>query len=134
MKRFISTIRQTRARWLLIYGVLAGLFFSSGEGIQLLPFPVSAKSKASKPSASSRDEPSKSYAFSVFSSRSSFTLLKSKVQKDTNQYLSGEYFTLVRSQGRATLCAFGAENPRSKNRLYRFPVKNSRPKRAPPVV
>jgi len=40
MKKFASMSRQNCARWILIFGVLAGLFFSGGEGVQLLPFPI----------------------------------------------------------------------------------------------
>ena len=86
MKTFSSMIRQNCARWILIFGLLAGLFFSGGEGIQLLPFPVSERGN-SEIDVSVRDDNSKSYAFTVFSSRSFSTLLKAKFQKDTNQYL-----------------------------------------------
>jgi hypothetical protein len=133
MKRFASMRRQTSARWVFIFGVLAGLFFSGGEGIQLFPFPV-AEAKTSKISASNLDEHSKSYAFSVFSSRNYSTLLKSKFQKDANQYLSGERFTPDRSETRADFCRKTARNRHEAGLLHISHVLSSPSKRAPPVI
>src|SRR3954469_10251283 len=96
MKRFSSAIRQNSARWVFIFGLLAGLFFSGGEGIQLFPFPFAGDNN-SKITASNSEQNPKSYAFSVFSSRNYSTLLKSKFQKYTNQYLSGEGWRFDRS-------------------------------------
>jgi hypothetical protein len=134
MKTFTSKIRQTRARWLLFYGVLFGLLFSSGEGIQLMPFPVSAESKVSNLNASSRSKNSKSYAFSVFSSRSSFTLLKTKFQKDPNQYPSGEAFTPDFSESREKFRLSAGEDFQAAIFTRSFVVKNPKSKRAPPII
>src|SRR5215203_4116315 len=110
MKTFTSIVRQNYcARRLFIFGVLAGLFFSSGEGIQLLPFPV-AEGHNFKVTASVPEESSKSYAFSVFSSRNYSALLKSKSQKDTAQYLSGGHLTFERSDAPADFCRQTAQN------------------------
>lgn len=134
MKTFTSGIGQTRARWLFIYGVLFGLLFSSGEGIQLMPFPLSAESKVSKLNAFSREDASKSYAFSIFSSRNSFTSLKAKFQKDADQYLSGEQSTPERSETPDDLCSFAAENFKPARFLHFALVPRSRSKRAPPMI
>lgn len=47
MKRVLPNIRLL-SRWILIFGVMAGLFFSSSEGIQLLPFPHQETVKENK--------------------------------------------------------------------------------------
>ncbi|HEY0457886.1 MAG TPA: hypothetical protein VGC97_01970 [Pyrinomonadaceae bacterium] len=134
MKIFTSIVRQNCARWLFIFGVLAGLFFSSGEGIQLLPFPV-AEGANLKVNASVPEVNSKSYAFSVFSSRNYSALLKAKFQKDISQYLSGESLTFERSDARAKRRLPAAQIWRQSNLLPRGSlVPNSRSKRAPPVI
>ena len=133
MKRFTFTIRQNCARWVFIFGVLAGLFFSGGEGIQLFPFPVVEDSN-SKISASVPEQNPKSYAFSVFSSRNYSTQLKSKFQKYTNQYLSGEGWKFDRSQICVNFCLPSAQNRREAS-LLRIPLVLSSPSdRAPPMV
>ncbi len=134
MRTFTFRRRQNGARWLLIYGVLVGLLFSSGEGIQLMPFPVSTGSKVSRLTASSREENSKSYAFTVFNSRNSFALLKAKFQKDPDQSLPGERFTPERLETRADLSLRADENLRQAVFRRRFAVPNSKSKRAPPVT
>lgn len=48
-------------RWLLLIGVLGGLFFSGGEGIQLLPFPE----KSEQNSIPFQAEINKSYSIST---------------------------------------------------------------------
>jgi hypothetical protein len=133
MKRFSSIGRQNCPRWILIFGVLTGLFFSGGEGIQLFPFPVT-EVNSSKISASVREESSKSYAFSVYSYRNYSTFLKAKFQKHANLYLSGEYFTFHRSETRANFCLPPAQNRREINFLRRAPVADSQSKRAPPAA
>jgi hypothetical protein len=133
MKTFTSMIRQTPARWLLLYGVLAGLFFSGGEGIQLLPFPP-AKGKTSKIAARVAEESSKSYAFSVFSSRSSFGLLKAKFQKDSDQYLSGARFAPERLYARPKIVLPAVRNVQESKVLPDFRVSIPQSKRGPPVI
>ena len=133
MKRFSSMTRQNCARWVFIFGVLAGLFFSGGEGIQLFPFPPS-EGKTSKISASLPEENSKSYAFSVFSSRNYSTLLKSKFQKHINQYLSGDYLTFERSDVRPNFCSQALQHRQEAALLRRFFVLSSQSKRAPPAI
>ncbi|HVE59304.1 MAG TPA: hypothetical protein VNB22_20940 [Pyrinomonadaceae bacterium] len=133
MKRFSSTGRQNRARWVLIFGVLAGLFFSGGEGIQLFPFPF-AEANNSKITASVPEQNPKSYAFSVFSSRNYSTQLKSKFQKDTDQYLSGGGWKLDRSETRINFCLPPAQNRKEANLSHISLVLSSQSDRAPPMV
>jgi hypothetical protein len=132
-KTFACVINQNCARLILIFGVLAGLFFSGGEGIQLLPFPFT-KAETSKISASNLEENSKSYAFSVFSSRNYSAQLKSKHQKDANQYLSGERFTLDRPEIRADFCRQAVKLAEEAGLLHTSLVLSAPSDRAPPVI
>lgn len=68
-------------RWLLLIGVLTGLFFSSGEGIHLLPFPE-APAQASQKTIPCRNETYIAYSFSVHNAAVYSAKAKSKVQKD----------------------------------------------------
>ena len=133
MKTFTSSIRQNCTRWIFIFGVLTGLFFSGGEGIQLFPFPVT-EVNTSKISASDFEQYSKSYAFSVFSSRNYSTLLKSKFQKHINQYLSGERLRFARSETGADFRRQSARSLKKADLLHVSLVLSSRSKRAPPVI
>lgn len=133
MKTFTSIIRQTPARWILICGLLAGLFFSGGEGIQLLPFPDSERG-SSEINVSVRDDLSKSYAFSVFSARSFSVLLKAKFQKDANQYLSGEYLRFERSEAGTKVCLPAVQKRQEADFLHISLTTDSQSNRAPPAV
>lgn len=68
-------------RWFVMIGVLAGLFFSSGEGIQLLPFPNSPE-RAGKVTVRLENEKSKPYSLSVHNTGAQQNFVKNKVQKD----------------------------------------------------
>lgn len=134
-------MRQKRARWVLIFGLLAGLFFSGGEGIRLMPFPVSEidNSKIAETSnagigVSALEENSKSYAFSVFSSRSFSAFLKAKFQKNTNQYLSGEHYTFERRESRANFSPRFACQRQEADFPRVSPFTESQPGRAPPAI
>ncbi len=72
---------QIIARWFLIAGVLSGLFFSSGEGVQLMPFP-SPSAAAEKNKISFQDGNSKSYSLSVHNSAANSVVVKSKPHKN----------------------------------------------------
>jgi len=133
MKTFSSMVRQNCARCILIFGVLTGLFFSGGEGIQLFPFPIT-EVNTSKVSASHAEENSKSYAFSVFSYRNYSAFLKVKFQKQAYQYLSGEYFTFGRSETRADFCLQSARSGKKTKLLRLAPVADSQSGRAPPTI
>lgn len=68
-------------RWFLITGIMTGLFFSSGEGIQLLPFP-STPLNVEKNASAQPDGTSKSYSFSVHNSGANPAKVSSKVHKN----------------------------------------------------
>lgn len=72
------------AHWILLIGVLPGIFFSSGEGIQLMPFPASQNTNEKK-SSFLEDEREKYYAFSVHNYTNSLSI-KSKVQKNVKDF------------------------------------------------
>lgn len=68
-------------RWLLIAGVMVGLFFSGGEGIRLLPFPaVSAAGEAAPPKL--ENGKSNSYSYTVRNSAAHSFAIKFKEQKN----------------------------------------------------
>lgn len=71
-------------RWFLLIGVMTGICFSSGEGIQLLPFPASPE-QTEKNTIPQQDEKFKAYTLSVLSSAIHTSAVKSKVQKDLKQ-------------------------------------------------
>lgn len=133
MKTFTSMARQTQARWILIYGVLIGLFFSGGEGIRLMPFPE-AEGRVSRINASAADKNSKSYAFSVFNSRSAYTLLKSKFQKDPHQNLPGDYSLFERPDARPAFRPLQISNLQENDLPRLSTVSDSRSNRAPPAI
>lgn len=78
-------------RWLLIAGVLTGLFFSSGEGIQLLPFP-SVTAAIEKNNSRFHSGNSKSYSFSLHNSAAHKAIVKSKAQKNHKNFDCPEMF------------------------------------------
>jgi len=133
MKTFIFMIRQNSARWIFIFGLLAGLFFSGGEGIQLFPFPF-AECNDSKITVSVPEKNPKSYTFSVFSSRNYSTLLKLKFQKHGNQDLFGESWAFDWSETCANFCRQTAQNRQEANLLRLAFVISSQSDRAPPIV
>jgi hypothetical protein len=126
-------IRQNCARWFFLFGVLAGLFFSGGEGIQLLPFPA-VEGRRSEITFSEREENSRSYAFSVFSSRNYSALLKSKFQKYTGQYLTGACLTFDRSETCADVRLRSAERREAADLRHPSTARSSRSDRAPPAI
>ncbi len=133
MRRFASMTRQNRIRWIFIFGVLAGLFFSGGEGIQLLPFPI-AEDDNSKNITSILEKNLKSYALSVHNSSNYFPLPKSKSHKHTNQYLPGGYLTFAWSSIRANFCLQRASNREEANLSHASVFLSSQSNRAPPTV
>ena len=83
-KESLKTLRHL-TRWIILCGVLTGIFFSSGEGLQLMPFPDSPVG-AGKSASRMRDEREKFYSFSVHSFPLSLSL-KSKVQKGSDHFV-----------------------------------------------
>lgn len=82
MKYFASKKQQNCiTRWIILFGVLAGLFFSGGEGIQLLPFSVTEDKTAENTSVLS-EKLFKTYSYSVNNSGSHQFGTASKLQKN----------------------------------------------------
>ncbi len=133
MKKFAFMTRQNYTRWIFIFVVLTGLFFSGGEGVQLLPFPI-AEGNNSKNTASILVKNPKAYAFSVHNSGNHSSLLESKFQKDTNQYLPGGHLTFDWSNVRATFCLQSARNREEADFSHNSLVLGSQSDRAPPAV
>ena len=134
IKRFSLMTRRNCIRRFFIYGVLAGLFFSGGEGVRLMPFPAADNVCSNHPSSIENIEKNlKSYILSVHNSGNPISSLKSKFQKQTGQYLSG---------GRLIFDSFNAKafqrqcKPNQREsalfRLSRVPRFQS--DRAPPAV
>jgi len=133
MRTFPSNAWQNYTRWILIFGLLAGLFFSSGEGIQLFPFPI-AEGDSSKNTASIDVNNQKFYAFSVHNSGGHLPTLQSKFQKPTNQYLSGGHLTFGWSNFRANFCLQPAHDRREANLSHTSVFLNSPSDRGPPTA
>ena len=133
MKKFTSMSRHNRARWILMFGVLAGLLFSCGEGIRLLPFP-NAEADNSKNTQSVFEKNLKSYALSIRNSGNPSPLLKSKFQKHINQYLPGGQLIFDWSSPRVKLFLPSARNREKANLLCASVFLNSQSDRAPPVI
>ncbi len=96
MKRIGAEKLKSMARWFLLISVLAGSFLSSGEGIQLLPFPVTERTGEGAPS-DFHGGPKRTYAFSVHNLSNSLLLKSSfhnKVKKEAtvhNAVSAGRY-------------------------------------------
>lgn len=88
VKRNLFESRLKFVRWIVLLGVLTGLFFSGGEGIRLLPFPKTSEAKAE---ISSRilTANSGSFNFSTHHSGGYSLKIKSPVQKNLKRVLSG---------------------------------------------
>ncbi|HXG84777.1 MAG TPA: hypothetical protein VNI84_12210 [Pyrinomonadaceae bacterium] len=99
----------------------------------MLPFPV-AEGNNSKNTASVIEKNPKSYAFSVHNSGNPSTLLESKFQKHSNQYLPGKHPTFDWSNVRANLCLQSAQNREEANLSHALVFQNSQSDRAPPII
>jgi len=133
MKKLVSMTRQNFTRGILIFGVLARLFFSGGEGVHLFPFPVS-ESDNSKNTASVLEKNLRSYAYSIPNSGSHSTLLKSELQKQTNHYLPGGHLIFDWSNVRANFCLQPAYNREEANLSHASVFLILQSDRAPPRV
>lgn len=134
MRRFNSITRQNCIRWIFIYGVLTGLFFSGGEGVRLIPFPTAGDVYSTHSSSIENIEKNlKSYILSVHNAGSLISLLKSNFQKQTDQHLSGGHF-IFDSLNTKALMRHCKTNHR-KSALFRLsPVSDFQSDRAPPIV
>ena len=133
MRTIPSNAWQNYTRWILIFGLLAGLFFSSGEGVQLFPFPISEGNNA-KNSSALNEKSQKSYAFSVHNSGGHLPTLQSKFQKQANQYLPVGHLTFGWSSLQANFCLKSAHNREEANFSRPAVFPSSQSDRAPPVI
>ncbi|HQU86732.1 MAG TPA: hypothetical protein PKY59_26605 [Pyrinomonadaceae bacterium] len=119
-------------RLILIVGVMTGLFFSGGEGIQFLPFPETA-SQTEKDASQIHSGKSKSYAFSVNNSNIHSGTVKSKSQKNLKFF---DLADVVKNRRQTTEFLSLAVNPN----YYRAAISVSTDifvspsDRAPPIV
>lgn len=79
MKKVLPNIKLL-SRWILISGVMAGLFFSSSEGIQLLPFPHQETVKENK--SKFELETIKLYSYSAHNTKFNSFSKQTKSQKN----------------------------------------------------
>jgi hypothetical protein len=109
MRKILNKI-QLISRWCVLTCLLAGLFFSSGEGIQLFPFPVAPDQTERKNVSDKKD---KVYSFSVLNSSGHAGVTYSKIQKNL-KFLDFAQF-------------FRGNPPPSKMRLFEIGPQSSRP-------
>lgn len=133
MKKIAFITRLNCARWILILGVLAGLCFSSGEGVQLLPFPIT-ESNNSENTSSNLEKNLKSYALSVHNSGNHSPSLKFKFQKQDNKYPVRGHLTFDWSSVRANLFLERARNRKEAYLSHAAVFLASKSDRAPPTV
>lgn len=88
VKRDLFESRLRLVRWVVLLGILMGLFFSGGEGIRLLPFPNSSETEA-KNSSRILTSNSSSFNFSTHHSGNYSLNIKSQIQKNLKRVLSG---------------------------------------------
>lgn len=89
--RNVATNFQYLTRWFLLIGVMTGIFFSSGEGVQLFPFPVISDTTETNTIAL-RDESYKPYSLSLHNSAGFSVVLKAKVQKNLKHPAGADSF------------------------------------------
>jgi len=90
--RFFSNNLLTTTRRFLIIGAMLGLFFSSGEGIHLLPF-TAASTGDKENTVHFESGKSKSYSYSVHNSIAHLVQVKSKAQKNLKDFDSAGKFS-----------------------------------------
>ena len=133
MKRFAFTIKQKCIRLIFIFGVLAGLFFSGGEGVHLLPFP-NAEDTNSRNSAAILEKNPKLYALAMQNSGICTLLLKSNSQRQFYRPTAGGYLVFDSLHARADNCLAPAHNREKAYFLSLLLVSGSLSDRAPPAV
>lgn len=129
---FPSKRRQNSTRWIFIFSVLIGLFFSGGEGVQLFPFPITEGNNSRTTTFQERNL--KLYAFSIYNSGSHSPLIKSKFQKHTKQCLAGGNMTFYWSFVSASLYLQSVRNHQEANLSHFFVLLSSQSGRSPPTV
>jgi hypothetical protein len=133
MRAFPFKRWQNSMRWIFIFCVLTGLFFSGGEGVQLFPFPV-MEGDNSKTTSSFQERNSKSYAFSIYNSANHTSLFKSKFQKHACQYLSGAHLIFNWSNSNANFYFQSVYNRKESDPWHTSVLLGSITDRGPPVI
>lgn len=132
MKRKSLNKFQYLTRWFLLFSVLIGIFFSSGEGVHLLPFPVTTES-SKKGTYPFRAGSNKSYTLSVHNAGNHSFSLKSNTQKAAKDLASGVLF--VNEIDKAEFLVFpGIRNYQTNPIFYPSEFLISPSDRAPPVI
>lgn len=121
-------------RWVLLLGVMTGLCFSSGEGIQLLPFSAASGAGAEN-AAQIESGKAKFYSYSARNSAAQSVAVKSKEQPAA-KFFDGAGISRFGVEFRAPK-AFGtrrSQNYHQPKLFNRSPVTAKPSDRAPPVV
>jgi hypothetical protein len=82
---------QNMTRWFLLIGVLTGIFFSGGEGIQLLPFPSRSETTGNF-SGAPPGEFYRPYSLSLHNSAGFSMVLKAKTPKSPKDLIGVDVF------------------------------------------
>jgi hypothetical protein len=121
-------------RWVLLLGVMTGLCFSSGEGIQLLPFSAASGAGAQNVSQIEIGK-SKFYSYSVRHSAAQSVAVKSKEQKDSAFFdAAGMSRFSAEFQPPKAFSARSSQNYHQPVLFNRSPVTAAPSDRAPPVI
>ena len=131
MKRVLPNIRLL-SRWILIFGVMAGLFLSSSEGIQLLPFPHQETVKENE--AKFELETAKPYSYSVHNTKFSSFSKQTKSQKnfrDFDYLISNTYDNFAAVKFRSGIILQNFPQPAFFNTSTEAGIPSDR---APPLV
>lgn len=120
-------------RWLLLVGVFSAMFFSNGEGIQLLPF--SDSDKADGAITQSSTNKLDSYVYSALNSSSQRNSLVSKHQKNLKNPALNHGFSIRFSQEFAANVVSAQTQNFSEVAFLASSIVLSQPSdRGPPVV
>jgi hypothetical protein len=133
MRAFHAKTQQHDTRWIILFGLLAGLFFSGGEGIQLMPFRI-AKAGNSKNTSLLRGNNSKSYALSVHNSNKYSPLLKFKSHKDSKQHSASGHLTFNGLNASANYYLQSVCSRNEAEFLHIILLLDSQSERGPPVL
>jgi len=131
--RTVSKNLRLMTRWFLMIGVLTGLCFSSGEGIQLLPFQANVEN-GTETSLKAENDKTKSYSYSVLNSATSGAP-HSKQQKSFKFFERGGGISIV--DGVKPIAFFYSARLVYSHRLIRFNssfVAAEPSDRGPPLV
>jgi len=94
VKKNLFESRLRFVRWIVLLGVLTGLFFSGGEGIRLIPFPNST-GNITENSSRVLTSDSGSFNFSTHHSGGYSLKAKSEIQKNLKRISAGFKSTFI---------------------------------------